>query len=79
MRMKTRALTTLALAGLAASSAATTVFAEALKMTTEIPSSITAPNEVETSIGTPESFDGVPTGKTVEMAYDYLDRRFGEA
>ncbi len=30
--------------------------------------------EAETSIGTLEYFDGVPSVKTVETAYDYLDR-----
>jgi len=45
-----------------------------LKMTTPIPAAITAPAEVETSIGTLNYFDGVPTDKTVEAAYDYLDR-----
>jgi hypothetical protein len=45
-----------------------------MKMTTEIPESITAPNRVDTSIGTLEFFDGVPNDKTVEAVYDYLDR-----
>ena len=45
-----------------------------MKMTTKIPTSITAPDSVETSIGTLNYFDGVPTEKTVETAYDYLDR-----
>mgnify|MGYP000491219860 FL=1 len=45
-----------------------------LKMTTDIPASITAPERAETSIGTLEYFDGVPTEKTVEIVYDYLDR-----
>ena len=45
-----------------------------MKMTTAIPASITAPDSVETSIGTLEYFDGVPSEKTVETAYDYLDR-----
>ena len=45
-----------------------------MKMTTPIPAAITAPAEVETSIGTLNYFDGVPTDKTVEAAYDYLDR-----
>ena len=45
-----------------------------LKMTTDIPKSITAPDKVETSIGTLEYFDGVPKPKTVETVYDYLDR-----
>ena len=45
-----------------------------LKMTTDIPPSITAPDKVETSIGTLNYFDGVPSEKTVETVYDYLDR-----
>ena len=45
-----------------------------MKMTTEIPQSITAPDKVETPIGTLEYFDGVPTAETVEDVYDYLDR-----
>jgi hypothetical protein len=45
-----------------------------MKMTTDIPESITAPAAVETSIGTLEYFDGVPTEATVEKVYDYLDR-----
>ena len=32
-----------------------------LKMTTDIPESITVPDKVETSIGSLEYFDGVPT------------------
>ncbi len=34
-----------------------------MKMTTDIPASVTAPDKVETSIGTLEYFDGVPTKK----------------
>ena len=45
-----------------------------LKMTTPIPDSITTPDRVETSIGTFEFFDGVPTKKSTEMAYDFLDK-----
>ena len=45
-----------------------------MKMTTDIPASITAPAKAETSIGTLEYFDGVPSVTTVEAAYDYLDR-----
>ena len=44
-----------------------------MKMTTDIPASITAPDKVATSIGTFEYFDGVPAEKTVETVYDYLD------
>jgi hypothetical protein len=42
-------------------------------MTTDIPASITAPAKAETSIGTLEYFDGVPTPATVQTLYDYLD------
>jgi hypothetical protein len=43
------------------------------QMTTDIPASITAPAKAETSIGTLEYFDGVPTPATVQTLYDYLD------
>ncbi len=45
-----------------------------MKMTTDIPASITTPDKVTTSIGTLEFFDGVPNRKTVETVYDYVDR-----
>ena len=38
-----------------------------------IPESIMTPDEVETRIGTLEFFDGLPSEKTVELAYDNLD------
>jgi hypothetical protein len=44
-----------------------------MKMTTEIPESITTPDKVETRIGTLEFFDGIPTKRTSELVYDYLD------
>ncbi len=44
------------------------------KMTTDIPKSITAPEQLDTSIGKLRFFDGVPTGNTVQTVYDYLDR-----
>ena len=74
--MKAKSLTTLALAGLMVSSLMTPVWAgpPKMKMTTDIPASITAPDKVDTSIGTLDYFDGVPTEKTVETVYDYLDR-----
>ncbi len=61
--MKKRILLILALVGLT-----TAVFAQSpeLKMTTPIPESITTPYNVQTSIGSLEFFDGVPTGKTTE-------------
>ena len=48
-----------------------------LKMTSDIPASITTPDKVETSIGTLEFFDGVPTRDTVKTVYDNLDRMNG--
>ena len=42
-------------------------------MTSEIPEAYTAPDSVKTSIGTLKHFDGVPSPKTVENVYDYLD------
>jgi len=44
------------------------------KMTTPIPASLTAPDSVDSSIGTLEYFDGVATPDTVSNVYDYLDR-----
>ena len=44
-----------------------------MKMTTEIPEAFTAPDKVETSIGTLKYFDGVPTKKSTKAIYDYLD------
>ena len=44
---------------------------------TPIPKSIMTPDEVETSIGTLEFFDGMPTAKTVETVYENLDRLRG--
>jgi hypothetical protein len=74
--MKKRSLFTLVVAGLMAVSLTSAVWAAPpkMKMTTDIPASITAPDKVDTSIGTLEYFDGVPSEKTVEAAYDYLDR-----
>lgn len=45
-----------------------------MKMTTETPTSITTPDSVQTSIGTLEFADGVPSDATVDTVYDYLDR-----
>ena len=44
------------------------------KMTNPIPTSLTAPDSVDSSIGTLEYFDGVATPDTVSNVYDYLDR-----
>jgi len=40
--------------------------------TTEIPANITTPDVVETSIGTLNFFDGVPTKETAELTQDFL-------
>jgi len=74
--MKTRHLFTMLLAMVIGTSLATTAWAKPpkMKMTTDIPASITAPDKVKTSIGTLKYFDGVPDQATVEKAYDYLDR-----
>jgi hypothetical protein len=74
--MRTTPRLTLTLTIIMAATLAVPVWAEPpkMKMTTEIPASITAPAKAETSIGTLEYFDGVPTAETVDTVYDYLDR-----
>jgi hypothetical protein len=47
--------------------------AQKMKMSTDIPVAITTPDSVETRIGTLEFFDGIPTKKTADLVYDYLD------
>jgi len=42
-------------------------------LSAQIPKEITTPDVVETSIGTLNFFDGVPTEKTVQTVYDNLD------
>jgi hypothetical protein len=44
-----------------------------LKMTTDIPASITTPDSVETRLGTLRFFDGFPDEATVQTVYDNLD------
>ena len=44
-----------------------------MKMTTDIPKSITTPDRVETRIGTLEFFDGFPDDATTQKVYDNLD------
>jgi len=43
-----------------------------MKMTTDIPASITTPNAVKTRLGTLKFFDGYPQTETVEKVYDHL-------
>ena len=74
--MKIKSLTAMAVTGLMLAGLTTVAWAASpkMKMTTDIPSSVTVPDKVKTSIGTLKYFDGVPTDKTVETVYDYLDR-----
>src|SRR5262245_19171975 len=51
--------------------------ASKMKMTTDIPRSITTPNSVETRIGTLKFFDGFPDKATVDKVYDNLDFQRG--
>ncbi len=44
-----------------------------MKMTTDIPASITTPDSVETRIGTLKFFDGIPSKETSALVYDNLD------
>ena len=50
---------------------------QTFKQTTDIPAGILTPDKVETSIGTLDFFDGVPSKETAEIVYDYLDRMRG--
>lgn len=54
-----------------------TVSVPTFSQTTDIPKGILTPNEVETSIGTLNFFDGTPTEETVQLVYDNLDRSRG--
>ena len=73
--MKTKHILTITLTLLLTAALAVPVRAESpkMKMTTEIPASVTAPDNVETSIGTLEYFDGVPSEESTKAIYDYLD------
>jgi hypothetical protein len=63
----------LAVAGALAVSAVHAQTPPKMKMTTDIPPSITTPDSVETPIGTLKFFDGFPDDATVQKAYDNLD------
>jgi len=52
---------------------ATTSAAEAFKYTTPIPEGLTTPDKVETSIGTLNFTDGVPSRETADKVYDFMD------
>jgi hypothetical protein len=47
------------------------------KYATDIPSSVTTPDSVETRLGTLKFFDGMPDEKTVQLVYDNLDFQRG--
>jgi hypothetical protein len=73
--MNTKEISTRALAfvcGLAVACAAA-ADAPKMKMTTDIPASITTPDSVETRIGTLTFFDGFPDDATTQKVYDNLD------
>ena len=76
--MKTRSLFTLAIAFVIATCLVAAVWAQPkMKMTTPIPESVSTPNNVQTSIGNLDFFDGVPSKGTVKIAYDFLDKVHG--
>lgn len=52
---------------------ATASAAETFKYTTEIPAGILTPDKVETSIGTLNFTDGVPSRETADKVYDFMD------
>src|SRR5262245_17860261 len=62
-----------ALVGVLTSTVAHAQAAPKMKMTTDIPSSITTPNEVQTRLGTLKFTDGFPDDATVQKVYDNLD------
>lgn len=53
---------------------ATLVSSAEAQVSAETLRSISAPDSVDTPIGTLKFFDGVPTDKTVDTVYDNLDR-----
>ena len=73
--MKMKSLLMFAVAGLMVAGLTTAAWAASpkMKMTTDIPKAFTAPDKVETSIGTLKYFDGVPTKESTKAIYDYLD------
>ena len=52
---------------------ATASATEKFKYTTEIPAGILTPDKVETSIGTLDFTDGVPSRQTADKVYDFMD------
>src|SRR5215470_1210382 len=62
-----------ALVGVLTPTAAHAQAAPKMKMTTDIPSSITTPDQVQTRLGTLKFTDGFPDDATVQKVYDNLD------
>ena len=76
----TRTLLAASHTGALAFAAATTAPAQTapkMKMTTDIPPSITTPDTVETRLGTLKFMDGFPDDATVQKLYDNLDFQRG--
>jgi hypothetical protein len=55
--------------------AMTPAFAETptYKMTTDIPANVLTPDKMESSLGSLEFFDGIPTNETAQKIWDYQD------
>ena len=73
MKYKQLAACSLASTILIALAAPALAQAPKMKMTTEIPASITIPDKLETRLGTLEFTDGFPTVETAQKIYDQLD------
>lgn len=71
--MKTKRVVLLGLASLLMLTATHAQTSPKMKMTTDIPASITTPDKVDTRIGTLKFEGGYPDAATVEKVYDNLD------
>jgi hypothetical protein len=71
--MEAEKVTVLALASLLMLTTTHAQTPPTMKMTTDIPASITTPDSVKTRLGTLKFFDGFPDDATVEKVYDNLD------
>jgi len=73
--MKFKLLVSVAVSGLLVAGLTTAAWAASpkMKMTTDIPVSITIADKVETRIGTLTFEDGFPTEETAQKIYDQLD------
>lgn len=73
--MKTTRLFSSVLTGLIAAGIAQSAVAESakMKMTTQIPSEITTPDQVKTRIGTLNFTNGMPDRATIDTVYDNID------